>query len=463
MRTQLSALAILLALVGAPIAVEAQAAGPTYVVLAEDTLIGIAQKFGLTLDELIQANGIADPSLIFPGTSLIIPGFEGVSGVLTTRPIAFGETLGSLAIRSGIGESDLIRLNHIVSPGRLYVGQPVIAPVQEESPSTLATGRLVLTRPGDTRLWLGASNSVNPWSIVSPGEGAVRLWVLPGRTVVVPGGEAPVSGLPEPLTAISISPDPAVQGHTEVVRVAASDPLWVEGALGPWTLRFHEEEAGEWVALQGVHALAEPGMVDLEVRILTGEGGPALDAFSQPIRLSDGDYLFDPPLDVPAETIDPAITAPEEELVSSIVNTLSAERQWEGVFQYPSLYTESFPSRFGSRRNYNGTGYLFYHTGLDFYGGTGTPILAPAPGRVLFAGPLTVRGNTTFIDHGWGIVTGYLHQSEILVSVGDTLQAGDTIGLVGATGRVTGAHLHWEIWVGGVPVDPLDWVTTSYP
>jgi murein DD-endopeptidase MepM/ murein hydrolase activator NlpD len=74
-----------------------------------------------------------------------------------------------------------------------------------------------------------------------------------------------------------------------------------------------------------------------------------------------------------------------------------------------------------------------------------------------------VRGNTTFIDHGWGVFTGYLHQSEIDVAVGDVIQTGQTIGLVGGTGRVTGPHLHWEIWVGGVPVDPLDWVANSYP
>jgi murein DD-endopeptidase MepM/ murein hydrolase activator NlpD len=136
---------------------------------------------------------------------------------------------------------------------------------------------------------------------------------------------------------------------------------------------------------------------------------------------------------------------------------------WDGPFQFPSPYTEAFPSRFGSRRNYNDTGYFYYHTGLDFYGGTGTQILAPAPGRVVFAGLLAVRGNTTFIDHGWGILTGYLHQSEIQVAEGDLVETGQVIGLVGATGRVTGAHLHWEIWVGGVPVDPLDWVANSYP
>ena len=127
------------------------------------------------------------------------------------------------------------------------------------------------------------------------------------------------------------------------------------------------------------------------------------------------------------------------------------------------LGDESFPSIFGSRRNYNGTGYDSYHSGLDLYGGTGTEITAPARGRVVFTGLLTVRGNTTIVDHGWGIHTAYMHQSEFKVSPGDIVEAGQTIGLVGATGRVTGAHLHWEVWVGGVPVDPLEWVETTYP
>ena len=67
------------------------------------------------------------------------------------------------------------------------------------------------------------------------------------------------------------------------------------------------------------------------------------------------------------------------------------------------------------------------------------------------------------IDHGWGVYTGYWHQSQSLVKTGDKIIGGQVIGLVGGTGRVTGAHLHWEVWVGGVQVSPLDWLTGSYP
>jgi murein DD-endopeptidase MepM/ murein hydrolase activator NlpD len=179
------------------------------------------------------------------------------------------------------------------------------------------------------------------------------------------------------------------------------------------------------------------------------------------LRVVAGDYGFDPVLIVPQETLDPATTAAENEMVASIVAVASPERLWEGAFQFPS--TGGYTSRFGWRRNYNNMGYTSYHTGLDFAGGTGLPILAPARGRVVFAGPLDVRGNLTFIDHGWGVFTGYLHQSEILVSAGEIVEPGQTIGLVGGTGRVTGPHLHWEVWVGGVPVDPLEWTETVFP
>jgi murein DD-endopeptidase MepM/ murein hydrolase activator NlpD len=91
----------------------------------------------------------------------------------------------------------------------------------------------------------------------------------------------------------------------------------------------------------------------------------------------------------------------------------------------------------------------------------GNSIYATAPGVVLLT-PLTVRGNATMIDHG-EVYSAYLHQSEILVNVGDKVEQGQLIGKVGNTGRVEGPHLHFEVLVGGVPVDPLEWLTQEYP
>jgi murein DD-endopeptidase MepM/ murein hydrolase activator NlpD len=83
---------------------------------------------------------------------------------------------------------------------------------------------------------------------------------------------------------------------------------------------------------------------------------------------------------------------------------------------------------------------------------------------VVFVGSLlTVRGNVTIIDHGWGIYSGFYHQSKINVKVGDVVEAGQIIGQIGGTGRVTGPHLHWDLFVNGIQVDPLDWLDRVYP
>jgi murein DD-endopeptidase MepM/ murein hydrolase activator NlpD len=170
---------------------------------------------------------------------------------------------------------------------------------------------------------------------------------------------------------------------------------------------------------------------------------------------------------VESNTIDPLVTEPENDLVLSLTEAANPDKYWNGSFTSPAAYPDCFTSRYGTRRTYYGlntdTEIQGFHTGLDFCGGEGLPITAPAAGKVVFAGPVTVRGNATIIDHGWGIYSGFWHQSGILVKQGEMVEQGQVIGLVGGTGRVTGAHLHWEIWVNGVQVNPMDWLTNIYP
>ncbi len=453
---------VLLILWLAPMPAAAQASGPVYVVQAGDTLWGIAMMFGLDAPQLAEANAmtLSDPLVV--GRELVVPGFEGISGVLTTRPVDFGETVRSLSLRHGLTMETVMRLNRVVNPGRLFVGQDVIFPQGEGDGLLIPESATLQVEGGETDLEISMRAGFSSWALRTINARTMRMWSVPGEQLSVPAPGRPSTGLDLHVESVTVHPLPARQGRTSEIEVRMQGADAPQGSLGEWTLGFHALEPGRWIALQGVYALADPGMIDLHLR-LGGAAGPLAQEFVQPVYLASGDYGFDPILNVPDETIDPEKTRPEDEQVAALVAPFTSERMWEGLFLYPAAYTESFPSRFGSRRNYNGTGYNYYHAGLDFYGGTGAEITAPARGRVVFADALTVRGNTTILDHGWGVYTAYLHQSEIRVSPGDIVEAGQIIGLVGATGRVTGPHLHWEVWVGGVPVDPLEWIETTYP
>jgi murein DD-endopeptidase MepM/ murein hydrolase activator NlpD len=442
---------------------DAQSVGPYYVIQAGDTLSGVARAFGTTVQRLIQANDIADPSVIFPGMEITLPGFEGIEGELVLREVQYGENLSSISVRHGIPVADLVRLNRIVNPERVFAGQRFILPaVQADDPET-GWVSLRLPQPGESRLGLAVEASINPWHIEGLASDGPSAWIMPGTPVILPAAEPLSDALPDPVISVELRPVPLVQGHTTVLQVAANRVVSVEGMLGEATLHFFPSDQQRFTALQGIHAMEEPGLQDLLIRF-HDEGGQELYAYSQPVLLEAGGYGFESVNGVPEETVNPETIDMEQAQIDAALAPVTPQKYWEGTFQYPSdYYTDSFISIFGTRRSYNWGALSYYHTGVDFYAGRGVSILASAAGVVASTGEQVVRGNYTYIDHGWGVYSGYFHQSEILVDVGDVVEPGQVIGLVGNTGRSTGAHLHWEIWVGGVPVDPLDWVETPYP
>ena len=441
--------------------VAAQANGPVYIVQPGDTLYAIANQFNITFDELLAVNGGIDPNFLSEGQQVVIPGLEGISGILETEIIAFGDSLRSLSRRTQASDEQLIKLNRLVSPTELYVGISLIIPKQADQKEF---NTRINAGTGESLLELAVKQNTDPWTLTEINKQKGTWDILPGDVLYSPtGGEGTATGLPSVFLDASIEPLPMLQGGTEVIRVQTQGNIPVSGLLVDLPLHFFQT-ADEQVSLQGIHAKQEPGVYPLRLEASLPDG--SRQSFEQMVLVTAGDY-YSEKLYVPADTIDPAVTDPENQNIYAITSPFTPTQYWNGVFTSPAIYPDQFTSRYGTRRTYIGIGTDLtiqgFHTGLDFAGGEGLQIFAPAPGRVVFAAPLTVRGNAVIIDHGLGVYSGFWHQSEILVNVGDIVEQGQVIGLVGGTGRVTGAHLHWEVWVNGVQVNPLDWLNQVYP
>ncbi|MGE5379169.1 MAG: peptidoglycan DD-metalloendopeptidase family protein [Bacteroidota bacterium] len=464
MRKTLSTL-LLLVLVSSFFAqpVSAQSSGPVYIVQSGDTLSFIAARFNVSLADLEAANPNIDPNNLAPGQQLVIPGLEGVSGVLDTEIISFGDSLRSLRRRTQVSDEQLIRLNHLVSPSELYVGTSLIVP-KDENQTTLNTR--ISPSAGESLLEMAVKQNSDPWTLSDLNKLDGTWETIPGDVLYSPTGnnEGNATGLPSAFESASIEPLPMVQGATEVIRVRTQGGGSLSGTLVDKPLQFAEDN-GDQVALEGVHAMLEPGVYPLRLETTLPDGSKQ--SFEQMVLVTSGNYPNEDILLNDPSTIDPAVTEPEMVQIVSITSPFTSNRYWNGIFSSPAADPSCFTSRYGTRRTYKVTNTDItvpgFHSGLDFCGGEGLPITAPAPGRVVFAGPLTVRGNATIIDHGWGVYSGFWHQSQILVKVGDMVEQGQQIGVVGGTGRVTGAHLHWDLWVNGVQVNPLAWLNQAYP
>ena len=161
-------------------------------------------------------------------------------------------------------------------------------------------------------------------------------------------------------------------------------------------------------------------------------------------------------------TVDPDLVNPppeareriqrETQRLNDIWGSSAPERLWSGEFIAP--VPDPANSAFGTMSVYNGQP-RSPHSGADFLSPTGRPVKAPNAGRVMLAEALYFTGNTVILDHGLGLFSLFAHLSEIDVKTGDRVAEGDVVGKVGATGRVTGPHLHWTVRANGARVDPL--------
>jgi murein DD-endopeptidase MepM/ murein hydrolase activator NlpD len=461
MRKSILVLLIIVALL-TPHPAAAQASGPVYIVQSGDTLWSIATRFNVTIDELIAANSLPSENLQV-GQQLVIPGYEGLTGFLNTEVVGFGDSLRGLSRRNQVDIPLLQRLNRIISPSELYVGVSLIVPQQDGTTKLTASAA---PTSGETLLELAVRQNSDPWTLSALNNLSGTWNTVPGESLYFPGeaDNQTASGLPPAFVSAEVKSLPLKQGGTAEVIVRAAEGTTLGGFLVDRSLHFFDMGDGRQVALQGVHALLEPGVYPLHLDAALPDG--SIQSYEQMVLVVSGNYPLYSLTVNDVTTLDPAIMEPENQKILDVVTPVTPQKYWQGPFQLPVDKQYGITAWFGDRRSYNGGTYTSFHSGVD-YGVYSTEkpfdIYAPAAGVVVFSEKLTVRGNATIIDHGWGIYSGFWHQEEVYVSVGDMVTAGQLIGKIGSTGRVTGPHLHWELWVNGIQVDPLDWLDVLIP
>ncbi|QGW85065.1 peptidoglycan DD-metalloendopeptidase family protein [Variovorax paradoxus] len=209
-------------------------------------------------------------------------------------------------------------------------------------------------------------------------------------------------------------------------------------------------DAIEWTALVGIPLAATPGDASIVVR-------PESGAEKQIAYTVAPKQYREQRLNVPPRTVD---LSPEDEAryererahLATVMATFTDLRP-DASLQMRVPVPGRRSSSFGLRRVFNGQS-RNPHSGMDIAAGTGTPVLAPLPGRVIDTGDYFFNGGTVWLDHGGGLLTMYCHLSRVDVKVGDELKTGEQLAAVGATGRVTGPHLHWSVMLNRAMVDP---------
>jgi len=312
---------------------------------------------------------------------------------------------------------------------------PVTSPVPDSRPTEAET-QPVVAGPVD------ADSSADDEDIESRLVNMARAVRGPERTL-----------LPVKPLGVSWSPAPREGSAFGVLiheRPTGRAPVAIQGEFAEHIVRFGLLR-GQWFGVAAV-PIGTAGTQVLTLKIRFEDGAATeqkIDVNVAPTTFASTNLSVDSRFSSPPDDVLERIRN-EREMVHNLLETVSLVWQLDGSFETPRPFDMTSP--FGQARMFNGE-LRSRHTGLDLRGRTGAPVRSAATGRVVFADHLYFAGNAVYVDHGLGVYTGYFHLSRILVNVGDEVGSGDLIGEVGATGRVTAAHLHWYLSVDGQSLD----------
>ncbi|MCA0453096.1 MAG: LysM peptidoglycan-binding domain-containing protein [Chloroflexi bacterium] len=456
-----------------------------HVVQRGETLFRISQQYSVSVEAIAAFNNIADPTNIQVGQRLLIPLAETVRPDMpATHVVQPGETLKSIASRYNVSVEDLAALNNLVDIDTIYVGQVlnlIVVPTTEPVPTATTEATMVASVPdapientesapflytvqgGDTLFRIATRFGLTVNDLARANNVSDPTLIYSGQQLIIPGLKAPELALDLPSAIVNFQVEPLifVEGETGRFRFTTTEPMTVGGTFLDRVLTVASDQAGTVdTILVGVPVFTEAGIYPLSLTLTNNAG--EITPLNLNIQVLAGGYSRETITIASNRTdlLDPILEASEQGVLQGIMGNFTPTRYFDGPMSLPAAASISSP--FGRKRSYNGGPFDRFHAGTDFAGAPGTPVLASAPGYVVFAGQLDVRGNATIIDHGWGVYTGYWHQTQQYVNVGDYVNTEQVIGTIGSTGRVTGPHLHWELWVNGVPVDPMQWVQESF-
>jgi murein DD-endopeptidase MepM/ murein hydrolase activator NlpD len=277
----------------------------------------------------------------------------------------------------------------------------------------------------------------------------------PATLNLAPGSSLPPSQSPkEGSSEIIAIPNPIDRGGPgRVILTGSNISDNPQGLFDNRPISFFPTKLG-FTGLFGADIMLKPGIYPLKVTFSQGQSAQSLEI---QVEVRDKAYgirdIKVPQNQVELSKEDLARTQKERELVVAALATQSPERLWRGEFLDP--VDGSVNSSFGRQTRMNGKLNPRPHAGADFLVKEGTPVKAPADGRVILTGDHFYSGRAVYLDHGQGLISMYFHLSEISVSDGQDIKKGQILGLSGKTGRVTGAHLHYGVYLNGARLDPV--------
>ena len=265
-----------------------------------------------------------------------------------------------------------------------------------------------------------------------------------------------------PTSTPTPTPVPALVASSIQIAQGAAGVLELNGGAASAVATFEGRDyvllakAGGFWGVLGVAADKPPGVYPVTIVLSDVAGGllTRLDAF---VEVIDTAYPVEAITLAPDQSalLTPALSEQEAATRAAIYSQHTQDQLWEGVFIQP--VPEAISSEYGIGRSYNSGAVTSFHHGTDFAADEGKPVVAANGGRVAFSGDLPIRGLSVILDHGGGVFTAYHHLSGAAVQESQFVAKGDLVGFVGASGLATGPHLHWELIVGGVEVDPMLW------